>query len=53
MTPTVTNEVRYAAVRSLLMEAELKIRQANKILDFMIDQTTADQVAAQVQECED
>jgi hypothetical protein len=53
MTPTVTNEVRIAAVRSLLIEAENQIRQANKILNYMMDLKDADQVVNQVQECED
>jgi hypothetical protein len=57
MTPTVTNEVRVAAIRSMLMDAENQIRKCNKILDFMMDGKTADETTTEYlkaqDECED
>ena len=57
MEPTVTNEVRVAAIRSMLMDAENQIRKCNKILDFMLDPKTADETAAEYvkaqEPCED
>jgi len=53
MEPTVTDEVRVAAIRSMLIEAENQIRKCNKILDFMIDSKTADETAAEYIKAQD
>jgi len=52
MEPTVTDQVRVAAIRSMLIDAENQIRKANKILDFMLDSKAADEYVKE-QVCED
>ena len=44
------DEARVSSVRSLLIDAENNIRKANKILDYMMDRQTADQVTVSVEE---
>jgi len=52
MEPQVTDQVRVAAIRSMLIDAENQIRKANKILDFMLDPKQADEYVKE-QVCED
>ena len=44
MTPEINDDVRLAAIKGLLMESEVNLRKANKILEYMLDNTSSDEV---------
>ena len=56
MTPEINDDVRLAAIKGLLMESEVNLRKANKILEYILDNTSSDETVQEYikdQECEE